>query len=121
MVLAWMIYGLVYLGFAFATRAIHVWILFIVYGLFYGLAEGTERAWVADLVEEPRRGTAYGAYHFMIGLASLPASLIFGFIWTSAGISWAFCFGAGMALIAALFAILLLGEPVVKLTKIREN
>ena len=112
MILAWGIYGLVYLGFAVATRAIHVWILFIVYGFFYGLAEGTERAWVADLVEERRRGTAYGAYYFVIGLASLPASLLFGLIWKSAGIAWAFSFGAGMALIAVFLAILLLGESV---------
>src|SRR4030042_832834 len=52
MILAWTVYGLVYLGFAFASTALHVWLLFIVYGLFYVLAEGTERAWVADLVEE---------------------------------------------------------------------
>jgi len=110
MILAWGVYGLVYLGFAFASRPIHVWILFLVYGFFYGLAEGTERAWVADLVEESRRGTAYGAYHFMIGIAALPASLLMGLFWKTLGVSWAFSFGAVMALIAALLAIALLGD-----------
>jgi MFS family permease len=110
MILAWIVYGLVYLGFAFASKAYHVWILFVVYGFFYGLSEGTERAWVSDLVDESKRGTAYGAYHFAIGAAALPASLLLGLIWKSVGVQWAFSFGAVMALIAALLAVLLMGE-----------
>ena len=110
MILAWTVYGLVYLGFAFASKAYHVWLLFFIYGLYFGLAEGTERAWVADLVEESKRGTAYGVYHFFIGLATLPASLLMGLIWKDVGVQWAFSFGAVMALIAALLAILLMGK-----------
>jgi MFS family permease len=110
MILAWTVYGLVYLGFAFASKAYHIWVLFFIYGLFFGLSEGTERAWVADLVEESKRGTAYGVYNFFIGMATLPASLLMGLIWKTIGVQWAFSFGAGMALIAALLAILLMGE-----------
>jgi sugar phosphate permease len=66
---------------------------------------------VADPVEEPKRGTAYGAYNFSIGLAALPASLLMGFIWKTIGVQWAFTFGAVMALIAALLAMLLMGNP----------
>lgn len=108
MILSWIVYGLVYLGFAHASDAYQVWILFIVYGLFYGLSEGTEKAWVADLVEESKRGTAYGAYHFCIGIAALPASLLMGLIWKTIGVQWAFTFGAIMALIAALLTIVLM-------------
>jgi MFS family permease len=111
MILAWVVYGLVYLGFAMATKAVHVWILFLIYGFYYGLAEGTERAWVADLVEESRRGMAYGAYHFTIGIAALPASLLMGLFWKTAGARWAFSFGAVTALIAALLAVVLMGNP----------
>lgn len=110
MILSWTIYGLVYLGFAFASKPYQIWLLFIVYGLFYGLSEGTEKAWVADLVEESKRGTAYGAYHFCIGIAALPASLLMGLIWKAIGVQWAFTFGAVMALIAALLAIALMGS-----------
>jgi MFS family permease len=110
MIIAWTIYGLVYLGFAFASNAYHIWPLFFIYGIFYGFAEGTERAWVADLVEESKRGTAYGAYHFFIGIATLPASLLMGFLWKALGTKWAFSFGAIMALIAAFLAIVLMGE-----------
>ncbi len=110
MILAWTVYGLVYLGFAFASKAYHIWLLFFIYGLFFGLSEGTERAWVADLVEESKRGTAYGVYNFFIGMATLPASLLMGLIWKTVGVQWAFLFGAGMALIAALLAIVLMKE-----------
>jgi MFS family permease len=111
MIVAWTIYGLVYLGFAFASKPYHVWLLFFVYGLFFGLSEGTERAWVADLVEESKRGTAYGAYHFFIGMAALPASLLMGLIWKGIGVKWAFSFGAVLALVAALLAVLLMRKP----------
>jgi len=96
------IYALVYLGFAFANQSIHVWILFAVYGLYYGLANGTMRAYVADLVGEERRATAFGIYHGAVGLTALPASLIFGWLWQSAGVPIAFGFGAGLALLALL-------------------
>lgn len=110
MILAWTIYALVYSGFAFASKTYHVWILFFVYGFFFGLSEGTERAWVADLIEESRRGTAYGVYNFFIGIATLPASLLMGLFWKTLGVQWAFLFGAAMALIAAFLAIILMRE-----------
>jgi MFS family permease len=109
MMLAWTIYGLVYLGFGFASKSYQIWTLFLVYGLFFGLSEGTEKAWVADLVEESKRGTAYGVYYFFIGIAALPASLLMGFFWKALGVEWAFSFGAVMALGAALLALILMG------------
>jgi MFS family permease len=96
------IYALVYFGFAFATQPIHAWILFAVYGLYYGLADGTMRAYIADLVSEEKRATAFGIYHGAVGLMALPASLIFGWLWQSAGVSIAFIFGAGLAFLAML-------------------
>ncbi len=96
------VYTLVYLGFACATRSLHVWILFGMYGLYYGLAEGAMRAYVADLIGEERRATAFGLYHGAVGLTALPASLIFGWLWQTAGVSVAFGFGAGLAFLALL-------------------
>jgi len=61
-------------------------------------------------VEESKRGTAYGAYYFFIGMATLPSSVLMGLIWKTLGPVWAFSFGATMALIAALLAMILMGK-----------
>jgi MFS family permease len=98
----WVFYALVYAGFAVASTAWHAWALFMVYGLFYGLTESPEKALVATLSPKPLLARAYGIFHFSVGLAALPASLIFGFLWQVYGASTAFFFGAGVALVAAL-------------------
>jgi MFS family permease len=98
----WVLYGAVYFGFASARTPGTIWVLFVIYGLFYGLTEGGERALVASLVQPHLRGTAYGIYHFSIGLSTLPASLLMGFLWETFGPSVAFRFGATFALAAAL-------------------
>jgi len=97
----WALYAAVYFAFGFATAAWHAWALFAVYGIFYGMTEGTEKALVADLVPRSRRGSAFGWYNLAIGLGALPASLIFGIIWDRSGAPSAFMFGAVLALVAA--------------------
>jgi MFS family permease len=102
LIMGWMLYAAVYVGFALADRAWHAWALFAVYGVFFGLTEGSERALIADLVALERRGTAFGWYNLAIGLGALPASLLFGFVWDRAGPATAFTMGASLALAAAL-------------------
>lgn len=97
----WLVYAAVYFAFGAASAAWQAWALFAVYGLFYAMTEGTERALVADLVPAARRGSAYGWYNLAIGLGALPASLIFGMIWDRVSPAAAFSFGAALALIAA--------------------
>jgi MFS family permease len=104
----WVVYGLIYLGFALAQTGAAVWVLFGLYGVFYALTEGSAKALVADLVPDEKRGTAYGLYSAGVGLAALPASLIAGILWQGIG-SWQgfgpaapFIFGMGMALAAGL-------------------
>ena len=110
-VAGWVVYALVYVGFAFAGAEWHAWMLFIVYGVFYGLTEAPEKALVAGLSPAERRGTAFGAYHMAIGLAALPASLIFGAVWQYAGVTQAFLLSASLALAAALVLPLALRGP----------
>jgi MFS family permease len=107
----WIVYGLIYLGFAMANTGALIWLFYGVYGLYYALTEGASRAFVADLVPEAQRGSAYGLFHASVGLAALPASLIAGILWQGIG-SWAglgssapFFFGAVLALIAAVLFI----------------
>jgi len=100
--LGWFIYALVYLGFAVASELWQVWLLFACYGVYYGTVEGVARAFVADLVPEEKRGTAYGLYHGVVGLTLLPASLIAGWLWQAYSPAAPFYFGAGLAFIAML-------------------
>ena len=104
----WLLYALVYLGFARAGQVWHVWALYAAYGLYYGMAYGTAKALVADLVPASVRGMAYGTYNATLGILDLPASLIAGLLWQGAG-GWSgfgpaapFYFGAAAALVAAI-------------------
>jgi len=102
----WVVYGLIYLGLAFARSGAQVWALFGLYGIFYALTEGVAKAFVADLVPAEQHGTAYGLFNAAIGITTLPASLIGGLLWQGLG-AWAgfgpsapFLFGAVLALMA---------------------
>jgi len=98
--LGWGIYALVYVGFAFAQTPAQVAVLFVVYGTYHGLTEGSEKALVASLVPAERRGAAFGAYHLVVGILAIPSSVIFGVLWTAFDPAVAFVFGAALALLA---------------------
>lgn len=107
-VAGWIVYALVYLGLAVATEAWQFWTLFLVYGFYYGMCEGAEKALVADFVPSEYRGTAFGIYHGAIGIAALPASLVFGIFWKTIGAHWAFGLGAAMAGLASVLMLIFL-------------
>jgi MFS family permease len=108
--LGWTVYAVVYLGFAVASSLWQVWLLFACYGIYYGVAEGVARAFVADLVPEEKRGTAYGLYHGVVGLTLLPASLIAGWLWDAVNPAAPFYLGAGLAFVAMLGLMVLVKE-----------
>ena len=109
-VLGWLIYALTYLGFAMASASWHIWLLFGFYGVYYGLAEGVARAFVADLVPEERRGTAYGLFHGVVGITLLPASIIAGWLWQTVSPAAPFYLGAGLASLAMIGLLTLVRE-----------
>ncbi|MBN1880639.1 MAG: MFS transporter [Deltaproteobacteria bacterium] len=106
----WLVYAVIYALFAATESAVGVWVLFGVYGIYYGLTEGTERAFMAELVSEESRGTAFGFFHLTVGLAAFPASLIFGFMWDFLGSRSAFLLGAMFALAASILMFSVKGQ-----------
>lgn len=118
--IGWLLYGLIYLGFALSRTGTGIWVLYSVYGIYYAFTEGTGKALIADLVPDENRGTAYGLYNAAIGLMALPASVVAGILWQGIG-SWAgfgpsapFYFGASMALLAGgLYIFLFRNEHVI--------
>jgi MFS family permease len=110
----WLVYALIYFGFALAGQGWQVWVLYALYGVYYGLSYGTAKAMVADIVPQALRGTAYGTYNAVLGLLDFPASLIAGLLWDGLpALGWQgfgapapFFFGAAMALLAAIAMVL---------------
>jgi MFS family permease len=100
-VTGWLLYAAVYAGFAFVASPAGVWVLFLIYGAYFGLVEGAEKALVADLVPPERRGTAYGLYNLAFGITVLPASQLMGTMWEVWGPEVAFLVGAGLGVLAA--------------------
>jgi MFS family permease len=106
----WVVYALIYLGFALVGKGWQVWVLYAVYGVYYGLSYGTAKAMIADIVPEGVRGTAYGTYNAVLGILDLPASLIAGLLWDGLpalgfrgfGAPAPFLFGGALALLAAV-------------------
>jgi len=103
----WILYAAVYAGFAFVSNQFSVWVLFLIYGIYFGLAEGAEKALVADLVRPEQRGTAYGLYNLAFGITVLPASLLMGALWDWRGPETAFLVSAALGATAALLLLLL--------------
>jgi len=104
----WFVYAAIYLGFALAGTGWHIWVLYALYGVYYGLAYGTAKALVADIVPAELRGTAYGTYNAVLGILDFPASVIAGLLWQGLG-PWKglgpsapFFFGAALAFAAAV-------------------
>jgi MFS family permease len=99
-VAGWLVYAAIYFGFGLASRGPVLVALFLGYGIYFGLTEPVERAWVAALAPAAARGGAFGLYHGAIGLTALPASILFGVIYSVAGPGAAFGAGATLALVA---------------------
>jgi MFS family permease len=106
--IGWLVYAVVYAGFALSTTLTALLGWFMLYGFYFGFAEGTEKALVADLAPADRRGFAFGVYNAVTGLGALTASIVFGAVWTAFGTAAAFGLGASLALLATvlLFAVI---------------
>jgi MFS family permease len=109
LLLGWVVYVGVYLAFALATAAWQAWMFFLVYAGYYALTDAAAKKLVVQLTGRQRKGLAFGWYNLAIGIAALPASVLFGILYDSFGASGPLvAFGTGSALALAA-ALLLLG------------
>ena len=98
--IGWLVYALVYAGFAVSESLPALLAWFLIYGFYFGFTEGTEKALIADLAPASRRGYAFGVYTAVQGLGALAASVVFGLIWKGYGSAAAFGVGAALAVLA---------------------
>jgi MFS family permease len=108
MIGGFLIFSIVYLGFAVANAGYIVWILFAIYGFYIAMTDGVSKAYAVDLVPADKRGTAIGLYYTATGLMALVSSIIAGLLWDIAGASAPFLFGSATGLVAAMMLVLLL-------------
>jgi MFS family permease len=103
----WIVYALVYTGFAFSTTLLPLVTWFMIYGVYYGCVEGSERALVADFALPSQKGTAFGIYNAVAGIGALISSVVFGVLWKMFGAQIAFASGAGLAVLATILLFIL--------------
>lgn len=101
----WGMYSLVYLLFSQATSVWSLTVLFLMYGVYLGLTEGSIKAWIADVVPQEKRGTAYGIFQMSTGFMLFPASLLVGILWQHFGLSTALLVDAAIAFLAMLLLL----------------
>ena len=100
-----LIYSLTYFLFGkFNSISVFV-VLFVMYGFYSALTDGSQKAMVSDIVSKELKGTGYGLYHAVLGVTLLPASLIAGTLYDRVNSSAPFYFGSAMAFMAALLMI----------------
>ena len=106
-VIGWVIYSLVYLGFALVTNAVAFVTLFLIYGVHFALAEGAEKALVADLTPAHQQGTSFGLYYGVLGVGMLVASIAFGVVYDRVSPAAAFIMGAALSAAAAVLLLVI--------------
>jgi MFS family permease len=105
-ILGYLIYALVYFLFG-KHNSISVFLpLFVMYGFYSALTDGSQKSMISDLVSKNLKGTGFGLYHAILGITLLPASLIAGVLYDKMGSNAPFYFGSAMALLAALLMII---------------
>lgn len=104
------LFGLTCVGFLLANTAIYLAFLFALYGIYYAFMEGVQKAYVAELVSSEARGTAFGIFNTVIGLAAIPASFIAGVLWQYVSSAATFIYGFGMSSLAVLLFLILMRE-----------
>lgn len=110
LVVGYIVFSVVYLGFAFAWNKPLMIALFILYGFYTAMITGVERAFISEIAPVDLKGTMLGLHSTVVGIALLPASMIAGILWTSFGVAIPFLFGAMLSLLAAMILLFFMKE-----------
>ncbi|KAF0145668.1 MAG: major facilitator superfamily protein [Nitrospirae bacterium] len=109
MLAGFILFGFIYWGFANASEQKHIWGLFLLYGVFMGLTEGIQKAYLGTIIPEKFKATGYGIYNTFTGLALFPASVAGGWLWDKYGPHATFYYGTITALFSATLFLTVFG------------
>ena len=101
-VIGYLVYAGVYLGFARSRSAHAVWLLMPLYGLYYALTEGVLKAWISDLVPSQSRASIFGVFNWVVGVTAFPASLLAGWLWQHYSPATPFYLSSALSFVAAV-------------------
>ena len=101
----YILFALVYLGFAFAPNKQLLIATFALYGVYSAMTAGVEKALITEISPKELKGTMLGFHSTIVGVALLPSSILCGFLWNKFGAQVPFIVGAGFALLAAILLI----------------
>jgi MFS family permease len=104
--LGFVLFSVLYYGFAIARDTSAIWVLFGFYGLFMGLTEGIQKAFLTTIIPPDFKATAFGVYNTAVGLAMFPASLIGGWLWDNISPSATFYYGSITASLSAMLFVI---------------
>lgn len=96
----YVLFGITSLGLVFTSNIYSILLLFVIYGIFYAMIDGTQRAFVVDLAPEHLKATALGTFHAAIGLVALPGGYIAGLLWDKISPETTFIYGLTLAIIS---------------------
>ena len=105
-IFGYLLYSLIYFGFGRTNSKIVLVLLFALYGLYSAATDGIQKALVADLIDDNKRGTGLGIYNCLVGVTLLPASVIAGLLYDHINNSAPFYYGSALALAAAVFMLI---------------
>jgi len=111
LVWGYILYSVVYIAFGFMSHQYSwlLWFFWPLYGVYYAMTEGVEKAFVSELAPQNSKGTALGFYNMIVGVGLLPASLIAGFIYPFSNKA-PFIFGGIMSILAVVIIIFKIHE-----------
>ena len=115
LVAGYIVFSIVYLGFAFAFNKVFMILLFVLYGVYTAMIAGVERAYIAEISPKELKGTMLGLQSTVVGIALLPASIIAGALWNGFGPMIPFVFGSTMSFLAAIILIFFMKEKQMKI------
>jgi MFS family permease len=108
---SWLLYGATYVGFGLAGSWQAAWVWLALYAAHYGLAEGGQRALLAELVPAEIRGRAFGYQLAVEGGAVLLANVLFGYAYEKLGPATAFPAAGAIAITGAVLLGFLVPSP----------
>ncbi len=121
LVSGYLVFAMVYLGFAQATSKTFIFALFVLYGAYTAMIAGVERAFIAEISPQELKGTILGLHSTIVGITLLPASAIAGLLWTSFGAETPFLFGAFLSFTAALILLIVMKDGTKTTERMIEN